>query len=49
MLRSCSVCHAVVVFGEAACKMVCKAYMTSYKLHIIITRGNNVYGPHQVQ
>eukprot|EP00877_Chromochloris_zofingiensis_P000374 jgi/Chrzof1/10337/Cz04g38110.t1 len=27
--------------------MVCKAYMTSYNLPIIITRGNNVYGPHQ--
>ena len=24
-----------------------KAYMTSYKLPCIITRGNNVYGPHQ--
>jgi dTDP-D-glucose 4,6-dehydratase len=29
--------------------MMCKAYMTSYKLPIIITRGNNVYGPHQVR
>jgi dTDP-D-glucose 4,6-dehydratase len=28
--------------------MLCKPYMTSYKLPIIITRGNNVYGPHQV-
>ena len=27
--------------------MMCKAYLTSYKLPIIITRGNNVYGPHQ--
>jgi dTDP-D-glucose 4,6-dehydratase len=27
--------------------MMCKAYWTSYKLPIIITRGNNVYGPHQ--
>lgn len=27
---------------------MCKAYMTSYRLPIIITRGNNVYGPHQV-
>mmetsp|Transcript_20131 Transcript_20131/g.52381 ORF Transcript_20131/g.52381 Transcript_20131/m.52381 type:complete len:180 (+) Transcript_20131:457-996(+) len=27
--------------------MLCKAYITSYKLPIIITRGNNVYGPHQ--
>ena len=24
-----------------------KAYMTSYKMPCIITRGNNVYGPHQ--
>lgn len=24
-----------------------KAYYTSYKLPIIITRGNNVYGPNQ--
>lgn len=28
-------------------EMMCKAYLTSYKLPIIITRGNNVYGPHQ--
>ena len=27
--------------------MLCKAYVTSYKMPIIITRGNNVYGPHQ--
>jgi UDP-glucose 4,6-dehydratase len=27
--------------------MMCKAYMTSYKLPVITTRGNNVYGPHQ--
>lgn len=27
--------------------MLCKAYITSYKMPIIITRGNNVYGPHQ--
>ncbi len=27
--------------------MMVKAYMTSYKLPCIITRGNNVYGPHQ--
>ena len=24
-----------------------KAYITSYHLPCIITRGNNVYGPHQ--
>lgn len=28
-------------------EMMVKAYMTSYKLPCIITRGNNVYGPHQ--
>lgn len=27
--------------------MLVKSYMTSYKLPCIITRGNNVYGPHQ--
>ena len=27
--------------------MMCKAYTTSYRMPIIITRGNNVYGPHQ--
>ena len=27
--------------------MMAKAYMTSYKMPVIITRGNNVYGPHQ--
>ena len=27
--------------------MMAKAYYTSYKLPIIITRGNNVYGPNQ--
>ena len=30
-----------------AAEMMVKAYMTSYKLPCIITRGNNVYGPHQ--
>lgn len=34
--------------AKAGAEMMCKAYMTSYKLPIIITRGNNVYGPHQV-
>eukprot|EP00882_Tetradesmus_deserticola_P001046 GHRQ01001132.1.p1 GENE.GHRQ01001132.1~~GHRQ01001132.1.p1 ORF type:complete len:365 (+),score=185.19 GHRQ01001132.1:266-1360(+) len=33
--------------AKAGAEMMCKAYMTSYKLPIIITRGNNVYGPHQ--
>ena len=27
--------------------MMAKAYYTSYKLPVIITRGNNVYGPNQ--
>ena len=31
----------------AHAEMMVKAYMTSYKLPCIITRGNNVYGPHQ--
>lgn len=34
--------------AKAGAEMMAKAYMTSYKLPIIITRGNNVYGPHQV-
>jgi UDP-glucose 4,6-dehydratase len=33
--------------AKAGAEMLCRAYMTSYKLPIIITRGNNVYGPHQ--
>lgn len=33
--------------AKAGAEMLCKAYMTSYKMPIIITRGNNVYGPHQ--
>mmetsp|Transcript_35001 Transcript_35001/g.89530 ORF Transcript_35001/g.89530 Transcript_35001/m.89530 type:complete len:185 (+) Transcript_35001:782-1336(+) len=28
-------------------EMLARAYITSYKMPIIITRGNNVYGPHQ--
>jgi NAD dependent epimerase/dehydratase family len=27
--------------------MMAKAYWTSYKMPVIVTRGNNVYGPHQ--
>ena len=27
--------------------MIAKAYLTSYRLPVITTRGNNVYGPHQ--
>lgn len=33
--------------GFMRAEMMVKAYMTSYKLPCIITRGNNVYGPHQ--
>mmetsp|Transcript_23509 Transcript_23509/g.51593 ORF Transcript_23509/g.51593 Transcript_23509/m.51593 type:complete len:362 (-) Transcript_23509:496-1581(-) len=33
--------------AKAGAEMMCKAYMTSYRMPIIITRGNNVYGPHQ--
>jgi len=32
---------------KAGAEMLVKAYHTSYKLPIITTRGNNVYGPHQ--
>jgi dTDP-D-glucose 4,6-dehydratase len=34
--------------AKAGAEMMAKAYWTSYRLPIIITRGNNVYGPHQV-
>jgi dTDP-D-glucose 4,6-dehydratase len=33
--------------AKAGAEMMVKAYMTSYKLPCITTRGNNVYGPHQ--
>lgn len=33
--------------AKAGAEMLCKAYLTSYKMPIVITRGNNVYGPHQ--
>lgn len=29
--------------------MMARAYHTSYKMPVIVTRGNNVYGPHQVR
>ena len=32
---------------KAAAEMLVKAYSNSYKLPCIVTRGNNVYGPHQ--
>ena len=33
--------------GHACAIAQVKAYITSYHLPCIITRGNNVYGPHQ--
>ncbi len=33
--------------AKAGAEMLCHAYATSYRLPIIITRGNNVYGPRQ--
>ncbi|MHB1909687.1 MAG: dTDP-glucose 4,6-dehydratase [Nitrososphaerales archaeon] len=33
--------------SKASAEMLCKAYSKSFKLPIIITRGNNVYGPKQ--
>lgn len=33
--------------AKAGAEMMTKAYITSYNLPCIITRGNNVYGPHQ--
>ena len=33
--------------AKAGAEMMVKAYMTSYRMPCIITRGNNVYGPHQ--
>lgn len=32
---------------QAGAEMMARAYFTSYKMPIIVTRGNNVYGPHQ--
>jgi UDP-glucose 4,6-dehydratase len=32
---------------KAAAEMLVKAYSNSYNLPCIVTRGNNVYGPHQ--
>ena len=34
--------------AKAGAEMMARAYHTSYKLPVIVTRGNNVYGPHQV-
>jgi UDP-glucose 4,6-dehydratase len=33
--------------AKAGAEMIAKAYLTSYKLPVLTTRGNNVYGPHQ--
>jgi dTDP-glucose 4,6-dehydratase len=33
--------------AKAGAEMMCKAYATSYDMPIIISRGNNVYGPGQ--
>lgn len=33
--------------AKAGAEMIARAYFTSYKLPVIVTRGNNVYGPHQ--
>ena len=33
--------------AKAGAEMMARAYHTSYKLPVTVTRGNNVYGPHQ--
>jgi len=33
--------------AKAGAEMIARAYHTSYNLPVIVTRGNNVYGPHQ--
>jgi len=33
--------------SKAAAEFIARAYMKSYGLPVVITRGNNVYGPHQ--
>jgi hypothetical protein len=49
MLSSCRSCHCLCCTSElsSTCLWHLQAYITSYKMPIIITRGNNVYGPHQ--
>ena len=32
---------------KAAAELICRSYLKSFKLPILITRGNNVYGEHQ--
>eukprot|EP01001_Neometanema_parovale_P006272 NODE_2645_length_1372_cov_102.664532_g2513_i0.p1 GENE.NODE_2645_length_1372_cov_102.664532_g2513_i0~~NODE_2645_length_1372_cov_102.664532_g2513_i0.p1 ORF type:complete len:358 (-),score=98.01 NODE_2645_length_1372_cov_102.664532_g2513_i0:237-1310(-) len=33
--------------SKAAAELICRAYVKSFNMPILITRGNNVYGPHQ--
>ena len=33
--------------AKAGAEMMARAYLTSYRLPVITTRSNNVYGPHQ--
>ncbi|BAM80401.1 dTDP-glucose 4,6-dehydratase [Cyanidioschyzon merolae strain 10D] len=33
--------------SKAAAEFICRGYVKSFGLPVIITRGNNVYGPHQ--
>ena len=33
--------------AKAGAEMMARAYYTSYKMPVVTTRGNNVYGPHQ--
>lgn len=33
--------------AKAGAELIARAYYTSYRLPVIVTRGNNVYGPHQ--
>ena len=39
--------HPATLRAQAGAEMMARAYHTSYKLPVIVTRGNNVYGPHQ--
>lgn len=33
--------------SKAACEMICQSYINSFKMPIIITRSNNIFGPNQ--
>jgi dTDP-D-glucose 4,6-dehydratase len=35
--------------SKAAAEMIVRAYHKTYRMPVIITRGNNVYGPYQYQ